>query len=222
MNGVIMKKNIVLMLLALAVFGSASAWSQTGTLIAADYNDDYGDETGLFLDLTAINDVSVVSFDLFSAADTGGSVTVEIYARPGSHVGFDSSSAGWELIGSFSRQNNDGRDYDTFVLPSPLGIPAGDTMGIYAYSSVGGLRHDDRTGPETWADDNLSLVSDFGSEDGAFSGNNDNSMNFAGNVSYMEGIPRAPTSVPTLSTYGLILTFFALLLVASRRFSRRT
>lgn len=212
-----MRKYILSILFLIAISGQALAQSQT--LFTVDYNDGYGDNTGLFFDLTATNDISIESFGLYSDASTGGPVTIEIYARTGSYAGFENSAAGWELIASFSRNNNGSSDIDQFVLPEVLAIPAGMTMGMYAFSPVGGISHDDTTGPETHSDANLSLTSDFGSEEGAFSGENDNSMNFAGSVTYVEGLPvsKLPTSVPTLSTYGLILTGLALLLMARRR-----
>jgi hypothetical protein len=216
-NGDFMNKFILSLLFLIALSGEALAQSQT--LFTTDYNDGYSDDTGLFFDLTAINDVSIESFGLYSDANTGEAVEVQIYVRSGSHVGFDGSSAGWELIASFSRSNNNYSDIDDFVLDTVLGIPAGETMGIYAFSPVGGLSHDDKTGPETHSDSNLSLTSDFGSEYGAFSGDNDNSMNFAGSITYVEGLPTSgsPVSVPTLSTYGLMLAGLALLLMARRR-----
>ncbi len=211
-----MHKWILSLLLMLAVSGQAMA--QSMTLLTTDDNDSYGEEVGLFFDLTAINDVSIESFGLYSNSDEGETVTVDFYTRPGSYVGFDSSPTGWTLIASVTINHDGTYDENQFVLPELFGMSAGETMGMYAYSPVGGISHDDTTGPATWSDANLSLTNDFGSEYGAFSGDNDTSMNFAGSVTYVEGLPFVPaTSVPTLSGYGLLLAALGMLLLGRRR-----
>lgn len=208
--------------LLLAAVASASLSVHAQTLLAGDPEDSAGDDSGLFFDLNASNDVTIVSFDLYSDSATGAPLSMTIYSRPGSWVGFDASALGWVEIGTYNRNNNDNGDPDTFVLDSPLVIPAGQTAGIYVFSALGGIQHtDDCSPPLTYSDANLSLMTGEGNDDGgAFAGVDDNCMSFAGSVTYAAAPSAPPTSdtpIPTMSIYGLVLTSLGLLLVAIRR-----
>jgi hypothetical protein len=214
-----MNKWIMSLLLLAAVSSSFSAQAQT--LLAGDPEDDRGDDSGLFFDLTATNNVTIESFGLYSGSNTGNLAEITIYARSGSWVGFDTSAAGWTVIGSYSRSNNDFNDLDAFLLDTPLVIAAGQTAGIYIFSDTGGIQHTDNCSEETFSDASLSLTTDLGDDTGAFppAGVTDDCMNFAGTVTYTVTAPSpsAAVSVPAIPIYGLMLTTLGLLLVAIRR-----
>jgi len=210
-KGITMKNWIVSLLFFALLPGSILVHAQT--LDANDFTDSGGgDGTGLFIDLTATNAISVVSLDFYSNAVTGAPVTVAIYARPGTYMGFEGNAAGWSQIASISRNNNNNADPDTFVLPSSLDIAAGQTMGILIVGVVGGVRWADVSGSETFNDANLTPFTEIGSDGGAFSGSLDTFRNFAGSVTYSVSpvVPPPPpppgpvTPVPTMSQWALI------------------
>jgi hypothetical protein len=217
-----MKTSIISLLFLVLLPGSILAQAQT--LDAGDAEDWGSEGDGQFLDLTATNAISILSFDIYSLADTGDDVEISIYSRPGSYMGFEGSSAGWTLVFNDSRSGNADTDPDTFALPAPLAIAGGDTVGILMVAVVDGLQWQDG-GDDTFNDANLTIFSDLGSSDSAFSGNNTSGRVFAGSVTYsvspvVDAEAGPPIPVPTMSAYALALTVLGLLLVASRRFGR--
>jgi hypothetical protein len=87
---------------------------------------------GNMFDLTAINTVTITSFDGSPMATTG----IEIYYRVGTHVGFETSSAGWTLLGTAANVVPLGSPTPTpFPIPVNVTIPAGQTYSFYVTST---------------------------------------------------------------------------------------
>lgn len=70
-------KSRILSLLFIAVL-SNSILAQAQTLDAGLPDDFAGSGTGQFLDLTATNAISILSFDLYSLGDTGDDVEIAV------------------------------------------------------------------------------------------------------------------------------------------------
>src|SRR5690606_1496309 len=81
-------------------------------------------------DVTAIGgeDVEIEKFDVNIAGT--GTATISVYSRPGTYVGFENSSAGWNLMGS-ETVTPAGIDLPTEVNVGGLTIPDGETYGFY-------------------------------------------------------------------------------------------
>ena len=86
---------------------------------------------GNIFDITATNTVTITSFD----AHPMGNTTIEIYYRTSPYLGFETSSAGWTLIGSAAVT---AQPFGT-ATPVPVAvnvtIPAGSTYAFYVTSS---------------------------------------------------------------------------------------
>jgi hypothetical protein len=86
---------------------------------------------GNMFDITAINTITITSFD----AHPMGNTTIEIYYRASPYAGFTTSSAGWTLVGSAAVT---AQPFGT-ATPVPVAvnvtIPAGQTYSFYVTST---------------------------------------------------------------------------------------
>jgi hypothetical protein len=86
-------------------------------------------------DITALNTVTI---DSFAASFYVGTGTAEIWYRPGTHVGFTGSNAGWIQAGTapYTAVNAGapGTSINVFVNVT---IPAGQTYAFYVHGSAG-------------------------------------------------------------------------------------
>lgn len=178
-------------------------WAVVGqSLSTAPPDDTNGDGAGLYINLTAFNDVEITSFDLYSDANEGESIQLDIYTIAGPYQGSESNSAAWTLLQSFSRITNDRDTADSFVLNTPLSITGGNTTGVYLVGVTGGIQHRDVTGSDTISDANLELFTDVGSTS-LFGGAQNIFGNFAGSVNYnVTGV--TIEDIPLLSSPSLL------------------
>lgn len=93
------------------------------------YNADNVQE-GVMFDITAGVDVTVTGFDI--NLDAGGPYVFEIYAKPGTHVGFETNPGAWTLVGVVPGVFGNGTNLPT-PLPAALTvpIPSGTTTAFY-------------------------------------------------------------------------------------------
>jgi len=89
---------------------------------------------GNMFDVTAVNSVTVLSFD----GNFGSTSNFAIYFRAGTHVGFEQSSASWTLIGTATNVASNGNGVPS-PIPIPVGItiPAGQTYAFYITTTNG-------------------------------------------------------------------------------------
>ena len=87
-------------------------------------------QAGNMFDVTAINDLTIDSFDV--SIDDGITDTVEVYVKAGTWVGFEEDAAAWTLLGTVADVTSAGQD-----VPTPLNqtfgydVMAGDTVAFY-------------------------------------------------------------------------------------------
>ncbi len=112
---------------------------------------------GNMFDITATNNVIIETF----AVTVTTSATIEIYARTGSFVGFESSSAGWTLVGS-GAITGAGPGVPVEV-PVDIAYPmsSGSTHAFYVTANTSGTTFSYTNGTavgNTWASDvNITL-----------------------------------------------------------------
>jgi len=155
---------------------------------------------GIMFDVTATNAVTVTGL---ASQFSVGTRTVNIYTRPGTHVGFSNASAGWSLVGTTSLTGTGAVQSIPVVLSEP--IAAGQTKGFYiAQASSSGIKYRDGTavGAVAASDANIQILEGTGKPMLEF----DPSSNFTprvlvGSVTYSA----APAPVPTLSEWAMIL-----------------
>lgn len=110
--------------------------SSTGTATGDDVD-------GVMFDLVA--DGAVEEADSLSVELDAGIFDVEVYFRRGTHVGFEGSSEGWQLLASQAGVVSvGGGTLSEIPLASPVDIAAGDTAAFYVDTGAGqaGLRTD--------------------------------------------------------------------------------
>lgn len=86
---------------------------------------------GNMFTISALNQVTITSFD----AHPMGNTTIEIYYRSGTYVGFETSSAGWTLIGSAAVTALPTGTPTPVPVPVNVNIPAGQSYSFYVTST---------------------------------------------------------------------------------------
>lgn len=165
-----------------------SAVASAGTLTTLPPNNGSG---GIFFDLTpAAGPLSFDSFATYFSGTVGLAVSVQVYTRPGSYVGFQTGSAGWTLTDTVA-----GIAAGTtvksapLVLSAPIILGSGTTTGIYLHSVTtgGGIRYQGTgtTATTTFSNADLTLFSAH-SRTGAvaFAGSLFTPRAFSGDINY--------------------------------------
>ena len=103
---------------------------------------------GNMFDMNALNDVTINSFDIHG--DTGATFDVEVYAKTGTYVGFETDPGAWTLIGTAPGIVSNGDGVAT-PLDLMLGyvMDAGETHAFYVTPtdfSTGGFNYTNGTG----------------------------------------------------------------------------
>lgn len=170
---------------------------------------------GNTFDVVATTAMTITGFDVNLV--TGSSTTIAIYWRPGTSVGFQDSSAGWTLLGT-DTVTPGGQDVPTFVNIGGLALTPGNTYGFYvdlqSYPSTS-MRYTNG-GPNTYSNADLSITTQFGKGDPAFTGGSFFPRQWNGTIYYDIVDFEYPLiqEIPTLSKAG-VAALLALLAVAA-------
>lgn len=159
-----MKKHILLVLLLTVLTGANfnKLYAQCGPLETL-YNQNNGQD-GIMFDIVAITPVIITAIDM--DMDVGNHV-VEIYSRPGTHVGFTGGMAGWTLEGT-ANVNVVGEGYATVnQIPLNVSICDGQRHAFYitaTAASFSGANYTNGTGVgNVWiADANIQILEGTG------------------------------------------------------------
>jgi hypothetical protein len=119
--------------LPVAILGTAQTASIDDTLCTIFASNNQYD--GNMFDVKALNDITITSFDV--NIDESSQV-MEVWYRPDSYVGHETSSDGWTLLGT-AFITGLGLDVPTPLPIGGLSIPAGQTYGIYVTSLSEGI-----------------------------------------------------------------------------------
>lgn len=124
--------------------------------------------SGLFMDLTATNAVTMTGLTTASSAAAGVAFTFEVFIRSGSGLGGPvgsgpgSSSAGWTSLGIANGTQGAVANGISLLVDTPdFNINAGETVGVaLVWRSGGGPRYFGTGAPpyENYSDANLALV----------------------------------------------------------------
>jgi len=110
--------------------------------LTAPYNQNNGLDGNMFDVVAKGSNIEIQGIDV-SIGTT--STTIEIYYRPGTHVGFETSSTGWTLAGS-AAVTGAGVDMPTPVpVTLSINIPAGQTYGFYVTTTTAGMDYTNGT-----------------------------------------------------------------------------
>lgn len=160
---------------------------------------------GVFMNFTAgAAAIAVTGFDAYFGSE-GSPVSVAVYTRPGSYVGFDNNAAGWTLHETMNTTSAGNNTLAPLGLTTSISIGAGQTVAIYLHStSPVGMRYNGTgTAPPqtTWSDANLSVFSDRARTGSTpFGGSLFTPRTFAGNIHYnVDGEVPEPGTVSFLA-----------------------
>jgi hypothetical protein len=140
----------------------------------------------IFLDLTPATDLTVTAIDYYAGSTAGNAVTVNLYTRQGSYVGFDTDPNAWTLVGTFNGTSGAGTTPVTLTLTTPLELDANQVTGMYLVGTVGGLRYRTSTSANPVANAHLSLESNL-FRSAAFAGTATSGRRFGGTIYYTVG-----------------------------------
>ncbi len=99
-------------------------------------------QAGNMFDIKAVNTLTVDSFDINCSV----SGLIEVWYRPGSYVGFISTTAGWTKVGDYTVTTS-GMNNPTRLPLGGVTVPAGQTCGFYiTYASGTGMWYNSGTG----------------------------------------------------------------------------
>jgi hypothetical protein len=165
-------------LTALLSIAALPAMAQSLTTTYATNNQFAGNT----FDLTPSVSMTVNSFDVHLGGNA--ETTVAIYWRPGTSNGFESTSAGWTLLGT-ATVTAQGAGNPTPVAIGGLSMTAGQTYGIYvdvqSYPSAAMLY---TNGVMPYANADLTITPFYGKGNPAFSGSTFNPRTWNGTVYY--------------------------------------
>jgi len=120
-------------------------------------------------------------------------ISIEVWTRPGSYVGFTDSSAGWTLRQTVSGVAQGQQVSAPFLLSPPISLPASQTTAVYLHAVLpaaasSGIRY---TGnalvpPQTmWSNSDIVLFSDTARIGFVpFAGNQNSPRTFSGVLRY--------------------------------------
>jgi len=129
---------------------------------------------GNMFDITPTADLQITALDIHDEG-VGATSTVDVWYRPGTSFGFEGSSAGWMLIGSYSGVGA-GFGLGTFIDMTGNGVTftGGSSYGMYVNLTsygVGGSRLNYTNGtPTTYSNADLSLLTNCGKASPDFTG----------------------------------------------------
>jgi hypothetical protein len=112
----------------------------TSTLMTP-FNSNNGLDGNMF-DVVAMANIEIQGFDI----NIDGTCTVEIWYRPGTHVGFEMSSAGWTQAAVVPGVVSQGANVPTPVPTTvSIQIPQGQTYGLYLTCAPGSFNYTNGT-----------------------------------------------------------------------------
>ena len=172
---------------------------------------------GIMFDVTATNAVTVTG--LANEFDSGPAQTVNIYTRPGTHVGFEDASTGWTLVGTASVTGTDAVQ----SIPAALSVPitAGQTQAFYIAAANIGYRNGTAVGAVAASDANIQILEGTGKGSPDFTPGNNTPRVLVGSVTYTPGAAPPPTVVPTMTEWAMILLGLTLAGAAMLTLQRR-
>jgi hypothetical protein len=177
---------------------------------------------GAYVDITASRALSVTSFGMNLAT---GPVTVSVYTKSGATAGSEATSGAWTLL-TTANVTGKGQGTSTGVSIPAFAIGAGQTYAFYLVTDTDGKLFNGSGSGVTSGTSNadMSWISRYESH-GLFSITY-NGWPFQGTVCYDGGdcgaaAPVAPTEIPTLSEWGMLLLSLLVAGLAAARLYRR-
>jgi len=152
--------------------GTGYTGSRAPGTLTTQFNSSVG-ATGNMFDINPKVDFEITAVDI-NATSTGATAMVEVYYRPGTCVGYETSPVGWTLLATGSGTIV-GMNQPTFIDLSGNGVifNSGQTYGIYVHLesySTGQVCWYTSGGPFVYSNSDLELTTHCGKQYPAFTG----------------------------------------------------
>jgi serine protease AprX len=119
-----------------------------------------GTGSGIFMDLTATNALSIPRIDYVASASAGTPTSVQIWTYNGPYLPQYGSQAGWALHETVSSTSAGSATNAPLNLTNPIVLGAGQQIAVYLVAQSGGIRYTGATGAQpNHSDSNLALYS---------------------------------------------------------------
>lgn len=143
---------VLIVLFSVSILNSAQSSSLTTSLTTNTRCD------GNYFDVIATSDLTIDSFDVNIFNNT---TTVSVYYKVGTHVGSETTPGDWTLLGSATVTGT--LDTPTALPVGGLSIPAGQTYGIYIFSSLTRVFNYINNGGSVASNADLTITTNTGS-----------------------------------------------------------
>jgi hypothetical protein len=150
--------------------------------------------SGIYFDLISNVEGYITQIDYVPGVSAGNAVTVDIYTREGSYVGFDADPSAWTHLGTVNTTSlgtTTSSPYTPLELPAPVSLVQNGTTAFYIVGTIGGYRYRGSATVNPVVDQRLSLYSDLARSE-PFAGTANTGRRFMGAVHYFEGQPTPP------------------------------
>ena len=176
------------------VYLQASSGSMESSSLTTMFATNNG-STGNMFNITAFTNIKIDSF----YCNVSGTGTIEVWYRPGSFIGFESTQAGWTLMGSSNITVNPGLNIPALLPVGGLEIPAGEMYGIYVTFVSGSMAYTNGTGAnQIYQDDNMKIECGTG---GSYFACTINPRVWNGTVCYTAGAPGCGSSLTPVTAF---------------------
>jgi hypothetical protein len=168
----------------LAVATAASGQTRELTTIFASNNQFAGN----MFDLDVRSNVSIERLAVNLTAP-GSTNSIELYIREGTSFGFENTASGWTLAARDDGVISAGQDQPSFVEIRGVPLEAGRTYGVFVYLASYGSGTSVRytNGSNVYANDDMTLTSNCGKGNPAFTGSTFASRIWNGTIFYTTG-----------------------------------
>lgn len=192
---------IITLTIAFFIFLHANTQCPANFFLETFYNENNG-QAGQMLDITAINDVTILCFDVNLYT---GTHDYQIYYKNGTHVGFEGNQGAWTLIGGLISVTSNGTNVPTYI-PIDINVPiaAGQTAAFYitcnrTNTPGGGIEYTNGTGVGNLLEADLNIQVFEGTGKAWPFGNNFTPRQFNGAVYYdaCSDLPEIDTVIVT-------------------------
>lgn len=155
---------------------------------------------GIYFDVTPVGlALDMTGFDVAFTGTVGTAVSLEVWTRPGSYVGFEASSAGWTLSATATAVRGGTAVFVPLVMSNDVAVAAGGTTGflLHCITSGGGVRYGGTTAAPAitaWGNADMNVFSAHSRTGNIPFGTTITPRAFAGSMHY-EVVPEPGTFV---------------------------
>ncbi len=125
--------------------------------------------------------LTINSFDVNLSGT--GNVTVDVWMRTGSYIGFEQNASGWTHVGTDGKAVSAGIDLPTRITVGDISLSSGTTYSFYFYCASAHLMHY-TTGAGTYSNGDMTITTGIGRGPGAFSGSIFTPRSWNGRIRY--------------------------------------